>query len=295
MLPPDVLKQLRRLHLRARRAVRTLFGGEYQSAFKGAGLAFDEVREYLPGDDVRTLDWNVTARMGQPFVKRYVEERELTVLLVTDASASLRFGTGTSAKRGVAAELAAVVAFAAVGNNDRVGLISFTDRVETFVRPAKGGRHAVRLLRQVLFPTPAGRGTDLTAALDYLNRVQRRRAVVFLFSDFLGSGYERSLRRAARSHDLITVRVTDPREEAWPAAGLVRLEDAETGRQAVIDTSSSRFRTAFAEQASERRAAFRKLVRGAGVDAIEATTDGTHFDALTRFFRMRDRRRGGRP
>ncbi len=291
MLPVEVTQQVRRLQLRARRAVQTLLGGEYRSAFKGAGLSFEEVRDYQPGDDVRSIDWNVTARMGHPFVKRYAEDRELTVLLALDLSASLRFGTGAATKRAVAAELAAVLAFAAVAHNDRVGLLGFTDKVERYVPPGKGPRHALRVLRDVLFFEPEGRKTDLAAALDYLNKVHRRRAIAFLFSDFLDGGFADPFRRAARQHDLIAVRTADPREHDWPAAGLVRLEDAETGRQVLIDAGDRRFRAAFAARAKQRRDAFTALARSSQVDLIDVTTDGEHFDALLRFFRIRDRRR----
>ncbi len=291
MLPSDVLTQVRRLQLRARRAVQTLLGGAYHSAFKGAGLSFEEVREYQPGDDVRTIDWNVTARAGHPFIKRYVEERELTILLATDLSGSQRFGTGRQAKRAVTAELAALLALAAVGNNDRVGLVGFTDRIERFVPPAKGGQHALRVLRDILFFEPDHRGTDLRVGLDFLNRVRRRRTVVFFFSDFLDSGFDDSFRRVARRHDLVAVRTSDPREQEWPAAGLVTLEDAETGRQLVIDASDRRFREQFATRARQRRAEFTKLARSSAVDLIDVSTGGDHADALLKFFRLRERRR----
>jgi uncharacterized protein (DUF58 family) len=291
MLPAEVTRQVRRLQLRARRAVQTLLGGEYRSAFKGAGLSFEEVRDYQPGDDVRTIDWNVTARMGHPYVKRYAEDRELTVLLAIDLSASQRFGTGAVAKRAVAAELAAVLAFAAVAHNDRVGLLGFTDSVERYVPPGKGPRHALRVLRDILFFEPRGKKTDLAAALDYLNKVHRRRAIVFLFSDYLDGGYADPFRRAARQHDLIAVRTADPREHDWPAAGLVQLEDAETGRQVLIDAGSRRFRERFAARAAARRDAFTALARSSQVDLIDVGTGGEHFDALLRFFRIRDRRR----
>lgn len=293
MLPADVLRQVRRLHLRARRVVQTLLGGEYHSAFKGAGLSFEEVREYQPGDDVRSIDWNVTARAGHPFVKRYVEERELTLILAVDVSASQKFGTGQLTKRAVAAELAALLALCAVSNNDRVGLVAFTQTVERFVPPNKGPRHVLRLLRDILAFDPQKPGTDLGAALDYLNKVQRRRAIVFLLSDFLAGGFTPAFRRAARKHDLIAVRTADPREAVWPAAGLVRLEDAETGRQVVADTASRAFREGFAARSRDRMTAFTKLARGARADLIEAGTDGNHFDALLKFFRQRDRRRQG--
>ncbi|VTT96425.1 Uncharacterized protein OS=candidate division ZIXI bacterium RBG-1 GN=RBG1_1C00001G1778 PE=4 SV=1: DUF58 [Gemmataceae bacterium] len=291
MLSTDVLRQVRRVHLRARRLVQTLLGGEYHSAFKGAGLSFEEVREYQPGDDVRTIDWNVTARVGQPFIKRFVEERELTMLLVVDVSASTRFGTGSHTKRTVAAELAALLALCATSNNDRIGLVAFTSEVERFVPPNKGPRHVLRVLRDVLAFEPQKPGTDLAAALDYVTKVQRRRAVVFVLSDFLGTGYEKAFRRAARKHDLVAVRTTDPREAAWPAAGLVRVRDAETGEQFVVDTSDAGVRERFARQAAERAAAFTKVARGSQADVVEVGTDGGHFEALLGFFRRRDRRR----
>jgi uncharacterized protein (DUF58 family) len=293
MLPADVLRQVRRLHLRARRLVQTLLGGEYHSAFKGAGLSFEEVREYQPGDDVRTIDWNVTARTGHPFIKRYIEERELTLLLVVDVSASQRFGTGLLTKRAAAAELAALLSLCAVSNNDRVGLIAFTSEVERFVPPNKGPRHVLRLLRDILAFEPQKSGTDLSAALDYVVKVQRRRAIVFVIGDFLGTGYEKPFRRAARKHDLIAVRTSDPRERGWPSVGLVRLRDAETGQDFLIDTGSFSVRRAFAARAEHRAAAFTRLARGAQADMIEASTDGNHFDALLGFFRKRDRRRRG--
>jgi uncharacterized protein (DUF58 family) len=290
MLPREVLRQIRRLQLKARRAVEDVLGGEYHSVFKGTGIAFEEVRAYQPGDDVRAIDWNVTARMGQPFVKRYIEERELTVLLAIDSSGSLQFGTRAQLKREVAAELAAVLAFSAIANNDRVGLIQFTDRVEHFLPPRKGTRHVLRLIRDVLFWQPRRRGTSLREGLDYLNRVLRRRAVVFLFSDFLDRDFERAFRRTGRRHDLVAVRVTDPREEDLPAVGLVELEDAESGRRLLLNTSSRAVRAAFREQALARRDAVRQLTRSAGIDLIEVSTDGGHLDALIRFFQMRERR-----
>lgn len=294
MLPADILRQVRRLHLRARRLVQTLLGGEYHSAFKGAGLSFEEVREYQPGDDVRTIDWNVTARVGQPFIKRFVEERELTILLVVDVSASTRFGTGMMTKRTAAAELAALLALCATSNNDRVGLVGFTSEVERFVPPDKGPRHVLRLLRDILAFEPQHPGTDLAAALDYVTKVQRRRAIVFVLSDFLSIGYEKSFRRAARKHDLVAIRTLDLREQLWPAAGLVQLQDAETGQQVLLDTNSSAVRTRFEALAAERTAAFTRIARGSQADVIEVSTDGGHFDALLSFFRKRDRRHRGR-
>ncbi len=295
MLPAEVMRQIRRLQLRARRAVQTLLGGEYHSVFKGTGLSFEEVREYQPGDDVRSIDWNVTARMGTPFIKRFVEERELTVLLAVDVSGSQRFGTQRHTKRAVAAEVAALVAFSAVANNDRVGLIAVSDEVERFIPPAKGAKHALRVLRDILFYEPRRPGTSLKTAFDFLNQALTRRAIVFFVSDWLDEGYDAAFRLAARKHDLIAVRVTDPREETLPAVGLLEVEDAETGKHLLIDTRRASVREAFATAADERRAAFQSLARSGKVDLIEVTTDGAHFDALVKFFRLREsRRRRGR-
>jgi uncharacterized protein (DUF58 family) len=289
MLPREILRQVRRLQLKARRAVEDLLGGEYHSVFRGTGISFEEVRAYQPGDDVRSIDWNVTARMNQPFVKRYVEERERTVMLAVDTSGSLAFGTGRQSKREVAAELAAVLAFSAISNNDRVGLMQLSDRIEHYLPPGKGARHVLRLIRDVLFFEPARRGTALGEGLDYLNRVLRRKAIVFLFSDFLDRDYERALRRTARRHELIAIQLSDPREQELPAVGLVELEDAETGARLLVDTDSALLREKYRTSAGERQAALRRLMRSAGVDLIEASTDGKHLDALVRFFRMRER------
>ncbi len=290
MLPREVIRQIRRLQIRARRAVENLVGGEYHSVFRGMGLAFEEVREYQPGDDIRTIDWNVTARMGHPFIKRYIEERELTVLLVVDCSASHQFGTLLQQKREVIAELAAVLAFSAISNNDKVGLIAFTDRVERFVPPRKGSRHVLRLIRDILFYQPAHRGTALREGLDFLNRILHRRAIVFLLSDFLDRGFERTFKRTARHHDLIAIRITDPREEDLPAVGLLELEDAESGARVLLDTSSRRVREGLRAAARQRREALQQLARSARADLVEVSTDGSHLDALIRFFHVRERR-----
>ncbi len=290
MLPRELLRQVRRLQLRARRAVEDLLGGEYHSVFKGAGIAFEEVREYQPGDDIRAIDWNVTARMGHPFIKRFIEERELTVILLIDGSASQTFGTRLQLKREVAAELAAVLAFSAITNNDRVGLIHFTDRVERFVPPRKGVRHVLRLIRDVLFFQPRNKGTCIHEALRVLNRVVHRRAIVFLISDFLDRGYEKSLHYAGRRHDLIAVPIRDPREAELPKVGLLQLEDAETGATVLLDTASRRVRADFAQQAARRREELLLMARSARVDVIEVSTDGGHLEALVRFFRLRQQR-----
>ncbi len=292
MLSRDLRRQMRRLQLRARRAVEDLLGGAYRSVFKGSGIAFEEVREYQPGDDIRGIDWNVTARMGHPFVKRFIEERELTLLLVVDVSASQSFGTQAQTKREVAAELAALLAFCAIANNDKVGLVAVSDRIEKFVPPRKGTRHALRLMRDILFHEAAYPGTNLRAGLDFVSRVLRRRAIVFLLSDFHDTGFVKALRRAARRHDLIAVCQGDPLEERLPSVGLLEVQDAETGQTLLIDTSDAAFPAAFAGGAQARRAAVRQLVNAAGADWLDVSTDGSHLDALLRFFRLRERRLG---
>jgi uncharacterized protein (DUF58 family) len=283
---------MRRLQIRARRAVEDLLGGAYRSVFKGSGIAFEEVREYQPGDDIRSIDWNVTARMGHPFVKRFIEERELTLMLVVDISASQRFGSQQQQKREVAAEIAALLAFCALANQDKVGLVAVSDRVEKFVPPRKGTRHALRLIRDILFHEPVGQGTSLRTGLDFLNRVLRRRAIVFLLSDFFDQGYEKALRRTARRHDLVAVVCHDALEASLPGVGLLELLDAETGGTLLVDSSVAAFQSAAARQAQRRRAALPQLAGGARVDWIDAATDGRHLDALLRFFQLRERRLG---
>jgi uncharacterized protein (DUF58 family) len=267
-----------------------VLAGQYESVFRGAGIAFEEVREYQPGDDVRTIDWNVTARMGHPFVKRYREEREQTVVLLVDVSASQSFGTSARWKNEVAAELCALLAFSAVKNNDKVGVILFSDHVEHFVAAAKGTSHVLRLIRDVLYFRPAGRGTDIAQALGYLSRVTHRRAIVFLFSDFLASGFERSLRTAARRHEVVAIRLVDPRERELPPAGLVDLEDAETGARITVDTGSRAFRQHYAQRADARAEEFARLCRQANVDSIEVRTEARYVEPLVRYFRKRESR-----
>jgi uncharacterized protein (DUF58 family) len=290
MLPREVFRHIRRLQLKARRAVEDFLGGEYHSVFKGTGIAFEEVREYQPGDDVRSIDWNVTARLGHPYTKRFVEERELTVMLLVDCSGSQEFGTQVRQKREVAAELAALLALSAISNNDKVGMMAFTDRVEIFVRPAKGTRHALRIIRDALYFQPQNQGTSLQMALDYLNKVIPRRVIVFLLSDFRDSNIEKALKRTGRRHDLIAVHISDPREEEMPRVGLLELEDSETGDRLLLDTCSRAVGRAHAQAARQRHEALRQMARTAHADLIEVSTDGGHLDALIRFFRSRERR-----
>lgn len=290
MLPSEILRKVRRIEIRSNRLVNESLAGEYHSVFKGRGMEFSEVREYQFGDDVRTIDWNVTSRMGHPYVKRYVEERELTVILLVDFSASGEFGSHRQFKREIAAEICALLAFSAIKNNDRVGLIAFTDRIETFLRPRKGNNHVLRVIRDVLYFRPVGRRTDIGMALRNLSRTITKRSVVFLVSDFLGEGYEQPLRIAARKHDLIAITMTDPREEDLPPLGLIDLEDAETGERIVVDTSDRRTRRFLKEWARARRAKRESLFRSIGVDALELFTDRPYDVPLVRFFHRRARR-----
>jgi uncharacterized protein (DUF58 family) len=290
MLPREVIQKVRRIEITTRRKVTDVLAGEYHSIFKGRGMEFSEVREYQVGDDIRTIDWNVTSRTGALHVKKYVEERELTVLLMLDASGSADFGTASRFKREVAAEMGALLAFSAIKNNDRVGAIVFTDEVEMFVPPRKGRPHVLRVIRDLLYFEPKGRRTNLALAAEYLNRVTRKRAVVFLLSDFMTSGFEKPLRVAAQKHDLIAVQISDPREMEIPAVGLVELEDAETGERLLLDTKDRRQLDAFSARVRRQAERRRELLTGMGVDMIEVTTGVPYDKALQRFFEMRARK-----
>jgi uncharacterized protein (DUF58 family) len=293
VIPKEVLRKVRQIEIRTNREVTDVLGGQYHSVFKGRGMEFEEVREYLPGDEVRSIDWNVTARFGHPFIKKFREERELTVMLVVDVSASGQFGSVRQTKNELAAELAAVLAFSAIRNNDKVGLIMFTDQIEKFVPPKKGRRHVLRVVREILAFQPQGRGTDLQLALDYLNRVQPRRAVTFVVSDFQVTDEEsvrKKLRVASKRHDVIALSLRDPREEELPAVGLVQLRDAETGERALVDTFNRKVREEFAAKARHRLEALRRLLRSASVDHVEIRSDADYVLPLIQFFKMRERR-----
>ena len=291
--PADVLRQVRRIEVRTRRLVDSRFAGEYRSLFKGQGMEFAEVREYQPGDEVRAIDWNVSARMGKPFVKRYVEERELTVMLAVDLSGSSRFGTRARFKHDLAIELAGVLSLAAVRNNDRVGLMLFSDRVEHALPPRKGRKHALRLIRDLLTVTPTGRGTSMAVTVDRLMRLLPHRSVVFLASDFLTDDIEKPLARLAQRHDVIAVTLEDPAERVLPDVGPARLEDPETGEVLEIDTSHAAVRAAFAQRIAADDEARRKLFGRLGLDEIIVHTEHGYVDALLAFFRARSRRPHG--
>jgi len=290
MLSREVLEKVRRIEIQTRRMVTDALAGEYHSIFKGRGMEFSEVREYQVGDDIRTIDWNVTSRTGTLHVKKFTEERELTVLLVLDASGSADFGTRSRFKRELAAEMGALLAFSAIRNNDRVGALVFTDDVEMYVPPRKGRSHVLRVIRDLLYFEPRGRGTNLARACEYLNRITRKRAVVFVLSDFFDTGFEKPLRVAAKKHDLISIFISDPAEKDLPGMGLLELEDAESGQRLLVDTSDRKAMAAYHRSSLERGRTTREGLASMGIDVIDVET-GTPYDRpLLRFFRMRSRR-----
>jgi len=289
MIPRELIRKVRRIEIRTNRLVNEMLAGQYQSVFKGRGMAFEEVRQYFPGDDIRLIDWNVSARMNDAYIKLFVEEREMTVMLLVDMSASGDFGSAEQVKRELAAEMAALLAFSAIKNNDRVGLIIFTDRVEKFVPPKKGAKHVLRVITEILSFRPEHKGTDLNAALQFLGYVSRRRSVAFLFSDFLASDYEHNLKVAHKRHDLVPVVITDPVEERVPDVGVLMVEDLETGTVMAFDTSAravQAYRRRVAQIREWREAMFRRRK----IDFINVRTDKPYVQALVQFFRMRERR-----
>ncbi len=292
MLSTDLIKKIRRIEIRTRRLVNDSFAGDYHSIFKGRGMEFDEVRPYQIGDEIRTIDWNVTARMGEPYVKRYVEERELTVMLLVDASASESFGSVNRFKRELAAELTAVLSFAATTNNDKVGLIIFTDEIELFIPPRKGRRHILRLIRELLAFEPKNRGTDIKMALDTVNQILKRRSIIFLISDFLANpeSYRRELAVTNRRHDVIAVDLHDPLEETIGDVGLLALEDPETDEIVWVDTGSRAWRTSYQQRVQRLEAHKRRVFTQSSVDRIRIGTDEDYTAPLTGFFKERARR-----
>ncbi|HTB68417.1 MAG TPA: DUF58 domain-containing protein [Steroidobacteraceae bacterium] len=294
----DILRKVRQIEIRTNRIVADSLAGHYHSVFKGRGMDFDEVREYVPGDEVRTIDWNVTARAGRPFIKKFAEERELTLLLLVDVSASGHFGSGAQSKRDIAAELACVLALSATRNNDKVGLVLFTDQIELYIPPKKGRRHVLRVVREILFFRPIRRGTDLVQALEFVNRMSARRSVVFLISDFQTSGVgpdvrsplRRALSQSARRHDLVAVNIRDPREESLPDLGVVILQDAESGEVMEIDTGRRRTRELFATMAHKSREALLRMFNAEAIDSLMLTTDQPYLGSLISFFRRREAR-----
>ena len=294
----NILGRMRQLEIRTRRLVNDSLAGQYHSVFKGRGMDFDEVREYVPGDEVRTIDWNVTARSGHPFVKKYTEERELTILLVVDVSASGNFGSAPQSKRELAAEIASVLAFSAIRNSDKVGLILYTDRVEQYIPPKKGRRHVLRLVREILFHQPLGRGTDTVKALEFANHILHRRAIAFLISDFQSSeepelaleNLRRAMRQTNRRHDLVALHIQDAREKTLPDVGVLAIEDAETDEVVELDTADPEIRRGFEQEVNERTQRLVRGFRAEAIDTLELDTAVPYLPALQRFFKNRERR-----
>ena len=298
MIPKELFRKVRRIEITTSRLVSDVFAGQYHSVFKGQGIEFDEVREYQFGDDIRTIDWNVTARTGRPYVKKYVEERELTVMILVDLSASCRFGSINMLKSQLAAELAATLAFSAIRNNDRVGLIAFTDRIEKFIPPRKGIQHVLRIIREALYCKPQGRSTDIAGALEYLNKVTTRKTIVFLISDFFGSAdqdaqedLKKALSIANKRHDVIAVTLNDPREMRLPDCGIIALEDAEGGELMYVDSSNGQFRKQYERDNLDRIKRRDQIFNSIGVDHIDVHTSSSYSDALVKFFLKRRRKR----
>ena len=291
MIPPEILRQVRRIEIYTNRIVNETMSGRYESVFKGHGIEFEEVREYQPGDEVRSIDWNVTARTGRPYIKRFIEERELTVMFLVDLSRSMAFGSVRQLKNRVATELCAVLAFSAIKNHDKVGLLLFTEHVERFIPPKKGPRHVLRVIREVLSFEPTGRGTNVRAALDYLAPVLHHKAVVFLISDFFCDEIRTPLAIANKRHDVIAVHLVDPRQETLPPLGWIRLHDVERGGALALQSASGDIRQGYERWAAAHRARVNETVQAAGVDLVEVRTDRPYLDPLLKFFRMRAMRR----
>ena len=288
--PAEILKKIRTLEIKTRGLVETAFAGDYHSVFKGRGMNFEDVREYQPGDEIRAIDWNVTARMGTAYIKKFTEERELTVMLIVDVSASGNFGSTWQSKRELAAEVACLLAFSAIRNNDKVGLLLFTDRVELFIPPKKGRSHTLRLIREILFFEPQGRGTQPGLALDYLNKIVTRRAVVFFISDFQAPDFSQALAVSGRRHDFIAIHIHDEREKIFPNIGIITLEDAETGEQVEVNTASRSMRVEFADLVQKQEAELSRTLRRNNIDAIALRTGDDYLPALRAFFKQRERR-----
>jgi len=290
MIPKEILKKVRQIEIRIGRLVNDVFAGKYESIFKGRGMEFHEVREYVPGDDIRSIDWNVTARTGHPFVKKFVEERELTVLLMVDVSGSGYFGTKNKMKKEVMAEIGALLAFSAIKNNDKVGLLLFTDRVEKFLPPKKGRPHALRVIRELLYYEPKGKKTNINIALEYLGSVLKKRSVIFLLSDFMDSNYEKRLRILNKRHDIIAIPISDPRETHFPSIGLIEFEDKETGESIYLDTSDDYLKNELVKRRRSFVEGRNSLFRSMSLDSIEISTDKSYIKPLMLFFKMRAKR-----
>ncbi len=290
MLTREILKEIKKVEISTRKAVNNLMGGEYKSVFKGRGMEFDEVRPYSHGDQVSSIDWKVTARTGAPFIKKFVEERELTVHIVVDASASQSFGSVTKSKRELVTEVAALLAFSAIKNNDRVGLLLFSDDVELFLPPRKGRTHVMRVIRELVTASPSGKGTSIGNAMEYIGRVAKTKSIVFLISDFLDEGYEKQLKIISRKHDLILIRVKDPMEAILPDDGLIELKDSETGQRFTIDAADSRWKASFMKEVETKDKKWESFIRSQKIDSIDLLTSTPYVVPLRNFFKRRSQR-----
>ncbi|MBU1121991.1 MAG: DUF58 domain-containing protein [Candidatus Omnitrophica bacterium] len=290
MIPKDILKKIRRIQITTSHMVTDVFAGQYKSVFKGKGMEFDEVRQYQPGDDVRSIDWNVTARLGHPYIKKFVEERELTVMFAVDVSSSTYFGTTDKLKSQIAAEICSLLAFSAIKNNDKVGLIVFSEGIELFVPPRKGLKHILRIIREVIYFKPKGSGTNISAALEYLNKICKRKSVVFVISDFLTGDFKKALAISNKKHDIVAISITDPKERNLTSAGVIEFADAETGELFFVDTSDERVRDEFDSRSQEIFHKRKKTFSSVGVDNIDIHSDKPYVNELIKFFRMRERR-----
>ena len=287
---PEIQAKVRQIEIRTRRLVSDAMVGQYQSVFKGQGMDFDQVREYVPGDDVRSIDWNVTARMDQPFIKEYIEERELNVMLMVDVSSSGEFGSTGKFKNEISAEVASILAFAAIRNNDKIGLIVFSNKIEHYIPPKKGKAHVWNIIRTILNYQPEGRLTDLNIPLEYLLKIQKRKCIAFLISDFQATNYETNVKLARQKHDLVAISISDPREKDLPKIGLINLRDSESGETLLIDTDNREMTKLLTSYEREKRREFKKLFRSIGVDTIEIDTDGSLVEPIIRYFKIREKR-----
>lgn len=289
MLSPELIKKIKRVHIRSARMVNTLMAGQYRSVFRGSGIEFEEVREYTPGDDVKSIDWKVSARLGRPYIKRYREERERIVMLLVDMSASANFGTAEVLKRDTSAEVAAILAFNAICNNDKVGVILFTDQVEKYIPPQKGSAHVWRVIKEIYDFHPQRTGTDIQSAIRFLGRIGRKRCLVFLISDYLATGYTKALKISSKKHEFVGILVSDPGEFALPEAGMILVEDLESGQRLFLDGSHGATRRWYAEQRAEVHRQTREILKSADIDCIDIRTTGSVTDALTKYFRYREK------
>ena len=290
MIPADIIKKIKRVHIKSRRTVNNLMAGQYRSVFRGSGIEFEEVREYCPGDEVKSIDWKVSARLGKPFIKRYREERESILMLLVDMSASLKFGTFSGQKLETVAEVASVLAFNAIKNNDKVGVIFFSDRVEKYIPPKKGSAHVWRVVKEIFTFVPQGKGTDIGAALAFYSRISKKRAFVFILSDFLGKGYEKQLKSARQKHEPIGIRIYDEGAYHLPLKGIVRFSDFETGKTLLFDASNHRTKDGFLRAKSRVHQETQAIFSRAKTDLIDLKTSDSISDTLTQYFRLRERR-----